>query len=198
MEPVLMHILTVSPKTMQLARLSPHVFALCSCAIAWIRDLRACRSSRLAMMLAFFEFALLLDTATKARILLHDWVVRAAEGRNVYDERSPVQHLALFFLVVIGIGALAFVLRYFRDRPGATLAVSGAIFSASCWIMEIISLHAVDHVIYHTVYGIMFSGILRAIGVSMTGFGILWDIFGNQHGPHGISTSAFKPVDSTH
>lgn len=157
--------------------LAAYAFALVSCAIAWVRGHRSQRRRRLAVILTALETALLLDSVFNGRWLLHDSLSRLAMANHLYGERFGPQHVALDLLgsaVVVGIG---FALWLFRGRPGASLAATGGILSLGCWWVEVISLHAVDSLLYQRVDGVMLVRLVWAACSLMMGVGILWDTF---------------------
>lgn len=157
--------------------LTAYAFALVSCAIAWVRGHRYRNRRRLAAILTALEAALFLDSVCNGRWLLHNSLARLAMANHLYGERSGPQHIALDILgsaVAVGIG---FALWLFRGRPGASLAATGGILSLGCWWVEVISLHAVDSLLYRRVDGVMLVRLVWAGCSLMMGVGILWDTF---------------------
>jgi hypothetical protein len=160
--------------------LAAYAFALISCAIAWVKGRRSQHRRRLTMILTTLEAALLLDSVFNGRWLLHNSLAHLAMANHLYGKRSGPQHVALDLLasaVAVGVGV---VLWLFRDRPGAFLAVTAGILSLSCWWVEVISLHAVDGLLYQRVDGIMLVRLAWSACSVMMGVGMLWDTFGGH------------------
>jgi hypothetical protein len=127
-------------------------------------------------VLVVLEAALLLDMVFSVRLLLHNLLAGIATANKLYFMRAGPQQVALGLLgiaVMVGIG-LAF--RLFRGRPGACLAACGSILSLCFWWVEVISLHAVDSLLYHRVNGVMLVRMAWAACSLMMGVGILWDV----------------------
>ena len=160
--------------------LTADLFALSSCAVAWVRGRRAHLRTRLAATLTLLEAALLLDLAFNARWLLHNLLANVAIASHLYGERSGPQQVALGLLGFVVVAAIASALWRFRRRPGAALAACGGILSVCCWWVEVISLHAVDSVLYRRVDGVTFIRLAWAACSLMTGVGILGDTFAVQ------------------
>ncbi len=79
------------------------------------------------------------------------------------------------FLLAILFVSLYFSLRLFRAKPGALLAVSGALLSLITWCIEVVSLHQIDAVLYHQVWGFMVVSFVWIAGCLMTSVGILFE-----------------------
>ncbi len=166
--------------------LTANIFALVSCAIAWVRGHGAQHLRRLAAVLTLLEAALLLDMAFHGRWLLHDLLVHLATASHLYGDRSGPQHVALALLVIVVVAAIVLTLWLFRSRPGAALAACGGILSLCCWCVEVISLHAIDSLLYYRVDGVTVVRLVWAAYSLMTGAGILWDTFtARAHDPTG-------------
>ena len=151
------------------------LFALVSCGIAWAIVRGAAHRGRLAAALAVFEAALFLDMAFNVRWQLHDLLENEAIARSLYGQRFGPQHVALSLIGCALAAGMGLALWRLRGRAGASLAVCGGILSLSCWCVEVISLHAVDAVLYRTVHGVMFVSLIWIVCSLMTGVGILWD-----------------------
>jgi hypothetical protein len=157
--------------------LTPSVFALGSCAVAWARGREAPRRRRLAAALTVLEAGLLLDMVFNARWLLHDLLAGVAKVNNLYFRRAGPQHVALALLGSAVVAAMGLALWIFRGRPGASFAACSGLLSFCCWCVEVISLHGVDSLLYHRVDGVMIVSLAWASCSLMTGVGILWDSF---------------------
>jgi hypothetical protein len=153
------------------------LLAFVCCAIAWIRGRSVPLLRKLSAILAVLEAALFLDMAFNGRWLLHDWLENQAIARGLYDLRTVPQIVALCFLGGCAATGIALVLWHLRGKAGAALAACGGILSVGCWCVEVVSLHAVDHVLYSTVDGVMLVALAWIAFAIMTGGGILWHLF---------------------
>jgi hypothetical protein len=166
--------------------LAPGLFALTSCAAAWVRGRRAPRPNQLASILTLLEAALVLDTIFNGRWLVHNWLEGLAKADNLYAARSGPQHLALELLAYAVAIVAAWSIWRLRRRPGAALAALGGILSAACWCVEVISLHTVDAFLYQTMHGVTLVRLIWAACSLITGVGILWDTFA----PHRVNAAS--------
>ena len=146
--------------------------ALVCCTIAWMRT-RMRTKGRLAFGLMGIEGVLLLDIAFNWRWMLHGLVGGYAQSHHEYEQRRLPQVIALVILAGILFIGLITVLRIFRKRVGALLAVSGALLSLVTWCVEVVSLHAVDHVLYHSIGNVMVVSALWIMACLMTSVGVL-------------------------
>lgn len=157
--------------------------AFVCCAIAWQRakvwektranHLRPV--SRLAAELMVIEGVLLLDIAFNWRWMLHGLFSGIAQSQNEYEQRRGPQEIALAILAGLLLAGLFAILRIFRNRLGALLAVSGVLLSGIFWCVEVVSLHAVDHILYHPLGPFMMICVVWILGCLMTSIGILID-----------------------
>lgn len=160
----------------QLIGLSTYSFAFVCCVIAWIGGRGLPPLRRIAALLALLEAALLLDMVFSGRWLLHDWLEREANARGLYAMRAGLQSAALCFLGVCTAVGIAWTLWPLRGEPGASLAACGGILSLGTWCVEVVSLHAVDRVLYRTFDGVMHVTLIWIACALMTGAGVLWDM----------------------
>ncbi len=129
--------------------------------------------SRLARILALFEVLLFLDIVLNLRWILHQFFMDEATHVALYASRRGPQAVVLIVLVLLFLLGLRVVSQKFRGRCGALLAVSGTLLSLIVWCTEVISLHAVDHILYHPVGRWMSVCFLWVIASAMTSVGIL-------------------------
>jgi len=155
--------------------LAAYFFATTSCCIAWVRNLRAQRSGRLAAYLGLLEAGLFIDMAFNGRWMLHDLLEDEAISRSLYAQRTGPQVALLGFLGAATAISIGLVIRALGGKTGASVAACGAIFSLSCWCAEVISLHAIDAVFYANIDGLMVVSLCWIGGSLMTGLGILWE-----------------------
>lgn len=150
-----------------------YLFAALCCVWAWSRA--SGRRRRLPALLTLVELALLFDMLSNGRWALHDLLGAAARDRSLYGERVLPQIAALALLGLAAAIALPTLLRTFRGRPGAALAVTGAVLSLACWCVEVVSLHAVDALLYRAAGGLMFVAPVWIASGLLCGLGMLWD-----------------------
>jgi hypothetical protein len=98
-----------------------------------------------------------------------------AQQRQEYEMRRSPQLIAIVTLAVLFLMGAASALRIFRARPGAGLAVSGVLLSLALLCTEVVSLHAVDHILYHLLGPWMLVSLLWVLAALMTSAGILLD-----------------------
>jgi hypothetical protein len=121
------------------------------------------------------EGVLLLDMAFDLRWMLHGVVGEIAQSHHEYDQRRGPQQIALVILTGLLLIGLVSILRTFRNRLGALLAVSGVLLSVISWCVEVVSLHAVDHILYHPLGPYMVISPVWILGCLMTSVGVLAD-----------------------
>jgi hypothetical protein len=146
-------------------------FSCCILASVWAKGDRA--KSRLAKILAFFEALLFLDIVLNLRWILHQFFMDEAARLALYASRRGPQAVVLVVLVLLFLLGVRVVSQEFRGRRGAFLAVSGTLFSLILWCTEVISLHAVDHILYRPIGQWMSVCFLWVIACAMTSIGIL-------------------------
>lgn len=151
-----------------------YLTAIVCCSVAWLRS-RGTSRAQLPALLGFIEAALFIDMASNARWLIHNYIEDIAIHWGLYSLRYRPQ---IFLTVLFTLGApmaIAFVLRHYRVRRGASLAVSGTILSVSCWIVESVSLHAVDITLQFVIKRWMLVALIWIAGSLMTSTGVLLD-----------------------
>lgn len=100
-----------------------------------------------------------------------------AYGTGVHAQEAALVALADLFYAIC-----CFVLRLFRGRYGAVLAVWGACLAIGLWLTEVISLHAVDHVLYSRLGSLLYVCCLWIAASLMTSVGILIDAWQARQG----------------
>jgi hypothetical protein len=145
------------------------------CGIAWIRAKSQRRDWHLAALLMLVESTLLLDIVFNLRWVLHAWINVVAMRTHEYDVRRGPQQIAI--TVLVGLLVLGWTSAFWRlrGRIGLLLAVSGLLLSLIVWCVEVVSLHVVDHVFYHTLGGVMVVSLLWLVACMMASIGILID-----------------------
>jgi hypothetical protein len=157
------------------AGLAAYGTACTCCGIAWIRT-KAERASQLAALLTLIESVLLLDIVFSWRWMLHDVFAGFAQRHDEYGARKLPQEVVVFILGGVLLFGLITTWRFFRGRVGAILAVSGVLLSLLVWSIEVVSLHAVDHVLYYSLGGVMAVSLLWVLSCTMTSIGILLEL----------------------
>jgi hypothetical protein len=145
------------------------------CGIAWAKGRRLRTFSQLAALLTAIEGALVLDMIFNWRWLLHQQLMDLAQRWNEYDLRKSPQRIAILVLTVLLVFGLILSLRVLRGRTGALLAVAGVLLSLVLWCIEVVSLHAVDHVLYHFLGPWMLVSLVWVCAGLVTSVGILID-----------------------
>jgi hypothetical protein len=149
--------------------------AMVCCGLAWARTRRLGTNSQLAALLTAIEGALVLDMVFNWRWMIHQQLMDLAQRRNEYEIRRSPQLIAISILAVLLLVGLLAALRMLRGRAGALLAVSGVLLSLVLWCTEVISLHAVDHILYHPLGPWMIVCLVWVSAGLMTSVGILLD-----------------------
>jgi hypothetical protein len=144
------------------------------CGIAWAKAKKQPEVRRLAALLMCVESVLLLDIAFNWRWMLHQFAMDLAQRRHEYEFRRAPQMIALGVLVALLLLGLLAVRRFFRSTGGSRLAVSGVLLSVILWGTEVISLHQVDHYLYHRLGPIMVVSLLWVLACVMTSIGMLY------------------------
>jgi hypothetical protein len=146
--------------------------AMTCCGIAWARTRGLRKISQLAALLTAIEGALVLDMVFNWRWMIHQQLMDLAQRWHDYDIRRSPQRTAIAILAILFLVGLIAALRILRSRSGALLAVSGVLLSLVLWCTEIVSLHDVDHVLYHSLGPWMavslvwvFAGLLTSVGI---------------------------------
>jgi hypothetical protein len=147
--------------------------ALACCIFAWSRAKGDAARSRLAALLAVCEGCLLIDMVFNVRWILHQLFMDEATRLAVYASRRGPQAVALVVLVGIFLFGLRVVSQRLRGRGGALLAVSGALLSVALWCTEVVSLHQVDHILYHSIGSLMTVSFFWVVACTMTSVGVL-------------------------
>ena len=147
--------------------------AVTCCAIAWIRTKARHGASQLAATFTLIESALLLDMVFNLRWKLHQFLMDFAMQRHEYAERRLPQAIVLILLGGVLIFSLLAARRLVRDMVGTRLAVSGILLSVFLWCVEVVSLHAVDHILYHSIGKWMAVSALWILACLMTSLGML-------------------------
>jgi uncharacterized membrane protein len=104
---------------------------------------------------------------------LHQFFVDFATQKHEYGLRKLPQEIVITLLVGLLLFSLLAARRLFRDAAGARLAASGVLLSVILWCVEVVSLHAVDHILYHLIGKWMVVTVLWILACLMTSIGIL-------------------------
>ncbi len=118
---------------------------------------------------------MVLDMVFNWRWMLHQQLMDLALRSNEYDLRRSPQRIAIVVLTLLLVLGVILALRVLRGRTGALLAVSGVLLSLVLWCTEVVSLHAVDHVLYHLLGPWMLVSLVWVCAGLATSVGILID-----------------------
>jgi hypothetical protein len=149
--------------------------ATVACLFSLARARRDSVLARLSALLAVLESALLLDIAFNWRWALHNWLQDEFVAHHLYDRRRVVQVLMLAAVAAALTLAIGCALRRPRARQyeWAVAAVCGGCLSFGVWCVEVISLHAIDRILYTRAVGVLVVAYLWALPSLLTTFGIL-------------------------
>jgi hypothetical protein len=147
--------------------------AVTCCVIAWIRTKTRHGAAQLAATFTLIESALLLDMVFNLRWKLHQFLMDFAMQKHEYAVRRPPQVIVVTLLGLLLLFGLLAARRLFRNRAADRLAVSGVLLSVILWCVEVVSLHAVDHILYHTIGKWMLVSALWIVACLMTSIGML-------------------------
>jgi hypothetical protein len=131
------------------------------------------RVPRLAAVLCALDLTLFFDITFDLRWKLYALIKGDAVRHGVYSERSGPQVLALMAVAIGVLVAVAWLSRRFASIRGAPLAICGGLLSIGCWFTEIISLHAVDAILYHNAGPLMVVSFVWMLACAMTIAGIV-------------------------
>jgi len=155
--------------------LAAYGFGFICCVIAAIWATVQATRSRLAVSLALCEAAFFLDILFNLRWSLHQFLMNQATQLTLYASRRGPQTLVLVVFVLLFFAGLGLALRSFRGNAYALLAISGVSLSLLLWCTEVVSLHAVDHILYHPIGQYMTVSFLWVLACLMTSIGIVGD-----------------------
>ncbi len=149
--------------------------AFVCCSIKAVSLLSRRQAARFAAMLMLLEGSLLIDMAFNLRWRLHQTLMEVAIQKHEYGQRSLPQ--VIIVAVVAGLLLISVdVARRSLDRRGMRLiALSGAMVSAALWCIEVVSLHAMDQVLYYALFGVKAVSLIWIVSCTMTAIGILLD-----------------------
>ena len=130
------------------------------------------RVPRLASVLCALDLVLFVDITFDLRWRLYAFYKRGAISHRWYNERAEPQVVALISVAVALLVTATWLCRRFAPVRGAPLAICGALLSIGCWLTELISLHAVDAVLYRHIGPLMLVCYLWILASAMTALGI--------------------------
>jgi len=129
--------------------------ATASGCIAWwrLRNLPTIAGS--IAWVAALESLLLLDMAVNGRWILHENMMQFALHQGFYAQRRGIQIAGLTILIAVFAFWTVILFRRLRGRRSATIAAWSALLSFGMWCVELVSLHAIDAVLYRKIGGFM-------------------------------------------
>ena len=160
------------------AGIASHLLAAVACGVAWTRSRG---QNRLTATLGLLELFLLFDVEFNWRWILHGFFVKTAMELSVYDERTLPQEVLTALLSIATLVAAATTTWHFWNRPGACLAICGGLISAELWVIEVISLHAIDAVLQRMVGPILIIASVWIVSSALIMLGVLWDAEASRH-----------------
>jgi len=126
-------------------------------------------------VLMLIEGALLMDIVFNWRWQIHQLLMTSAMQSHEYGQRRFPQVVTITLLGGLLLAGILIAWRFLRDRGTTFLAVSGTALSVILWCVEVVSLHAVDHILYSSLSGVMAVSLLWVLACLMTSIGILLD-----------------------
>jgi len=160
--------------------MAAYLIASLSCAAAATLG-RVRRTTRLAAVLCVLYLALFFDIAADWRWKLYDWLRSDAVSLHWYNQRTGPQIAVLGFIAVGLLIAGLWLRRRFASVRGAPLAICGALLSIGCWLTEVVSLHAVDALLYQRIGSLMAVSFVWMLTGLMTTAGILMAAVSSNH-----------------
>jgi hypothetical protein len=141
------------------------------CLLAWIKVRRTGQRGRVArtiLIVTLIELFFCMDMVFEWRLALHALGAGFFIERNLYADRHSIQAPLLVALAVLLCAGLAGVFRRFRGSPGLLIAVAGVAMSLTLWLVEIISMHETDAVLYYFIHGLMVIAFLWILACALT------------------------------
>lgn len=161
----------------RLTGLACYLVSAIVCALFSVRSRQTARSAWLPASLAVLEIGFCLDLLLSGRLAIHSFLEREAIANHIYGQRSEIQIPALSVLACLVAASIFHLYKRFHLRPGALLALCGALLSIACWVTEIISFHNIDAFFYFEVRGVMVVAYLWSVFSLATALGVVLDFF---------------------
>jgi hypothetical protein len=120
------------------------------------------RAASVWKLLAVLQIVFVVEIVLGLRHLIHGGVDAVLQDRGWYAQRQPVQLGLLAVTLVAGIAALVAVLRWCRSHRAVAPAVLASCAVVGLFALEMISLHAIDAVLYRLVGPVMLIAVLWA------------------------------------
>jgi hypothetical protein len=152
--------------------MAAYFVASVSCGAACVKAKCDKRMSRLAFILGVLQVILLFDIAFDWRWKLYTLLKSWAIANQWYSQRHwpQVGMLAMVgALQLVGMGAAR---QRFSASAGAVLAIVGTLLSIACWSTEVISLHRIDGLLYHSIGPFMVINFVWMLACMITVIGI--------------------------
>ncbi len=155
------------------AGVAAYSVGMACCALAWSRAKGDSARLRLAALLTVCDGFFLFDMVFNVRWILHQSFMDEATTVALYASRRGPQALVLVALAGVFLLGLRIASQKLRGRGGAVLAVSGGLMSVTIWCTEVVSLHAVDHILYRPIGNLKMVSILWIVACMLTSIGVL-------------------------
>lgn len=129
----------------------------------------------LAMLFLLFTFELAVETRHGARVLVNNFMQYA----DIYGNRGWLQVLLILILMI----GLVFVFKHVvyprllvRSTGRQKLAVAAASLLILLFAIELVSVHAIDAILYSSIAGVMVIGWLWLLLAGVTSFLVILDL----------------------
>lgn len=136
------------------------VAAALACALAARRSRG--RAASVWKLLAVLQIVFVAEIVLGLRHLIHGVVDAFLQDRGWYAQRQPVQLGLLAVALLAGGAGLVAVLRWCRSHRAAAPAVLASCAVLGLFALEMISLHAIDAVLYRLIGPVMLIALLWA------------------------------------
>jgi len=137
-------------------------FAAAACACAWAATRAGGRRDSVWLPLALLHALFALEIVFGLRHRVHGAVDVFLIDRGWYGQREPLQHALLVAALLTGGAGLVGLLRWSRSNRASTPAVLAGCVVLALFGLEMISLHAIDAVLYRPIGPVMLIGLLWA------------------------------------
>lgn len=121
------------------------------------------------LSILFAQLAMLIELQLSTRFDAGEVLRGMIRDMGLYENRRQLQAMAFAVVSLPMIVVFSTVFYMVRKRGMAVwLAVGGTLWSVSLFCLPLISLHAVDRIIYHNIGPVMFISLLWSIGAAVT------------------------------
>lgn len=138
------------------------VLAFAAAAVACALAARRSRGQAASVwkLLALLQIVFVIEIVLGLRHQIHGGVDAFLQDRGWYDQRQPVQLGLLAVALLAGVAGGVAVLRWCRSHRAAAPAVLASCAVVGLFALEMISLHAIDAVLYRLIGPVMLIALL--------------------------------------